>query len=398
MCTGTIYRMARCGHFIVAHTSKCRRYQIKNFINPPKGPGKHGVIPEPPDEPCPELYSGSNNEPVSIGLIEDSCASCMPRAQQWATIYGNLWMTDEYLSEGDGKVKLDRSTQEQLTTIDWNIIPAPEPVYPPSWTVEDDRGLSAAWVGCLLVWDDQESLREAREGWQLHQEKSEMQRKEEEERQREREKNKNEKLGQEEPCAGRSTGEKEDKPEYHGEKEEDMQTIVKDSNLPRDPGVNNNEAPPSVGSSTIGYLIADNISHGDQDQPSGTDSRSTHSHRHHPQLRKQKGREALGRAEFFSFSNLDEEDDGREDSDSYHIDDQNNDDGDDIWLRIASEQPRDSTTTADGYFPDHSPRNSQWAPDAAHANRSKRFSTQAVRGTGKRYDLKPFILSQHQQR
>lgn len=401
MCTGTIYRMTRCGHFIVGHTSKCRRYEI---TNPLQKAGERKVIPEPPGEPCPELHSGNNNKPVSVVSIEDSCASCMPRAQQWAITYGNRWVAeemgkcvDEFLANGDRLaaaslrdrvMKVDQCAQEQLTTIDWSIIPAPEPVYPPSWTVEDDRGLSAAWIGYRLVWGNQESLREQR---QLYEE--------EVKRRREQEEIKRWRTQEEAERRRKQEGDEEEDESENDDKEtnRDGQRISKDNKRPRDAGTNNNEEPPKGGSSVMGYLFSEDLVSDDQDQPSGKDSRSAHSHRHHPQLRKQKDREALGEAEFFSFSNLDEDDDGRDDS--YHIDDQNDDDDvDDIWMRISSEQPRDSRTAMNGSFPDHPRRSSQRTPDVARANRNKRLLTQAVRGIGTRYDLKPFIPSQHQQR
>ncbi|KAK8127556.1 hypothetical protein PG984_008664 [Apiospora sp. TS-2023a] len=367
--------MTRCGHFIVCYTSHCRRYQITNPPeSPDEEPDEKQTVPEPPEDPCPELFNVAKNrsKPVSVVSIEDSCASCQPRVNQARITRHHLNMTDrvrrriyEFQNQGDrlaiaahrdNLLQLERCTRKQSTMVDWSIIPAPEPVFPPSWTVEDDQGLSAAWIGCCLVWDDQESLQKELE---LYKKALEKQRKEEEERQREQEKKKKKNW------------------------DENNLVLV---------GANNNVEPPSAGSSIIDFASSEEFVYGDQDRPSGTDPRSAQLHRHHPQLRKQKGREVLGEVEFFSFSNLDE-DDGREDS--YHIDNQNDDDSEDIWLRIASEQPRENRTT-NGYFPGHSRGNSHWTPGVARANQSKRFSTQAVRGSGKRYDLKPFIPSQHQ--
>lgn len=435
MCTGTIYRMTRCGHFIVSYTSHCRRYHIAN--PPPKRPGKHTIMLEPPKEPCPKLHSG-NDKPVSVVSIEDSCATCMPRAQQWDATYFQRWMGKEIkkraateLAEGDqlapavardDLLKIDKCTQDRLGAIEWSIIPASEPVYPPSRTVEDDRGLSAAWIGFWHVWGDEEFLQEQQ---QLYEEEVERRRKEQVKKRREKAVEKQ--RGQEAVERPREQeGDKEDESDYDDEEE-------------------SRDEHSDAGSSIGGYLFSDEFVHGDQDQSSG---------RPHPQLRKQKGREALGGAEFFSFATLDE-DDGHDESyhiddkhyddgddmwmrisseqprthypqlrkqrgretlgeaesssfatldeddrrdDAYHVDDKNDDDLDDVWLRISSEQPRDNRTTTTGFSPNHSHGNSQATPDVTQVNRSKRFSTQAVQGSGKRFDLKPFIPSQHQQR
>ncbi|KAK8090859.1 hypothetical protein PG994_000364 [Apiospora phragmitis] len=320
MCIGKIYRMTRCNHSIAHYTSHCRRYQC---LNPPTTPAEGLVIPEPLDEPCPHLHSGDNdNEPVAVVPIDDSCARCMPRMKRWEInrqkarcvkaindCVEEYWRKGDRLgaaTERDRLNKLNRGAEEEIAAIDWSIIPAPELVYPPCWTVEDDRGLSAAWIGRQLVWDNKESLRELQ---QLYKKEEEKQRQHEEE-------------------------EVEEELEYD-EEEEEVQTILKDDD--------DYSSYSSYEETRTGYHISED-EYGDQDLRSGSDPQTTYSHRGYPQLRKQRGREVLGESEFLSFSNLKYNDD----HDSYHIDD-NDDDDEDIWLKVGSLPPRDDKTTITGF-------------------------------------------------
>ncbi|KAK7956156.1 uncharacterized protein PG986_005378 [Apiospora aurea] len=349
MCTGDIYRMTRCNHCIVHYTSHCRRYQS---INPPKTPPMGLLIPEPHDEPCPHFQNSIiDNKPVVAVPIDDSCASCMPRMQEWKIICHKLHLKDivndrvqECMDNGDhlgvamerGRlIKLDNGASEQIAAIDWSIIPALDPVYPPSWTVEDDRSLSAAWIGRQLVWADEETLRELRQQFQKEEEKRRQQ-------------------------------DEEDEDELEFDEDEDEETILQDNPRPRDAGTDDDDDYSCYSAETrTGYHLSED-EFGDQDPRSGGDTRATHSNRDYPRLRKQKGREVLGDSEFFFFSNLEASNDTH---DSYHIDDED----DDIWWKAAVAEPRggnDKTTTT-GSFPDQSREHSQLAPDVTRANSNK---------------------------
>ncbi|KAK8052027.1 hypothetical protein PG993_003412 [Apiospora rasikravindrae] len=371
MCTGNIYRMTRCKHCIVHYTSHCRRYQS---INPSKTPSWGLLVPEPHDEPCPHLQNNSNdNKPVMVVPIDDSCASCMPRMQHWSVIcrkdhlkdvvklriQGCLNKGDDFgaASERDRLIELEKGASGQIAAIDWSIIPALDPVYPPSWTVEDDRSLSAAWIGRQLVWADEETLRELRQQYK----------KEQEERRRRKE-------------------EEEEEEELEFDEDEDEVTVLQDDREPRNAGADEDDdySYYSAQTRTSYYFSEDDF--GDQGPRSGKDTQTTQSRRDYPRLRKRKGCEVLGNSEFFS-SNLEANNDNH---DAYHIDNEDDDD-DDIWWKAATEPPRgDVKTTTTGSFPEHSRQHSQWTPDVARVNQNKRFSIQAVRGSKKKYDLKSY--------
>ncbi|KAK8106103.1 uncharacterized protein PG998_003425 [Apiospora kogelbergensis] len=369
MCTGTIYDMIRCRHCIVHYTSHCRLYLD---AHPPTEPSTNLLIPEPYDDPCPHIKGSNNNEPAVVVRLDDSCAHCMPRVHHWKVDAHKSHMADrvseqawERRANGDRlaaaamrntRFELDRRAQEQIATIDWSVVPAMEPAFPrSSWTVHDDKKLSAAWFGGELVWADEESLNELRYRYKKYEEKK---RREEEEE-------------------GEDLDDEVEEVEVEVDEEDDDRSRYSYY---------------STETRTGYHISSDEFEN--QDRQLGTNSQSSHSSLDRPrQLRKRRRREMLGDTEFFSFSNL--EHDPQDDRDeSYHID---NDADDDIWFRAGSTQPRDGETSTTDSFPKYSRRVSQWTPDVtrAAANQSKRASAQAVRGS-KKYDLKPFIPSQHQ--
>ncbi|KAK6827978.1 hypothetical protein PG987_011319 [Apiospora arundinis] len=365
MCTGTVYHLTRCGHCIAHYSSHCRLYQA---THPPQEPKYDTLIPEPHEKPCPEIR-GANDKPAPIVRLDDSCARCMPRVHQWKVEAHKRYLAERVTSQahehqlnGDRlaaavmrnkRLELDRGAQEQIAAIDWSIIPAVEPVFPrPGWTVEDDRGLYAMWIGYQLVWGgDEESLLELRYMYKEHEEKK-----------RQKEEEAREEVEEEE------------------EDDDDSDYSYYSNSL----------------ETRTGYHVSEN-EYEDQDDQMGRNSRNTQSSHEYPrQLRKQKGREVLGESEFFSFSNLEDSQDGRDEA--YHIAN-NEDDDDDIWFRAGQAQPQDGRTTITDSVPERSHINSQWTPNIARpANQSRRTSVQAVRGSKKKYDLRPFIPSQHQTR